>query len=120
TRAIMGATPWMDRDGVLHWGDSGRARLRSRRESFGTGYAVRSTEFRRKRGRVTPSPPRSECIEPPTPFCVVGEREGVRGPALLDTSFPLTPSLSPTGPKRHAVLLRFDRGGEGVTRDARP
>src|SRR5438552_492243 len=65
-------------------------------------------------GRATPSPPRSKCNSTPTQFGVAGEREGVRGRDILGDPFPLTPTLSPTGPKKDAVSLHSDRGGEGV------
>src|SRR5262249_52043801 len=62
----------------------------------------------------TPSPPRSQCGEASTRLAVAGEREGVRGKEVSRSARPLTPSLSPTAAKKHAVRPRFDRGGEGV------
>src|SRR5438105_4001588 len=64
-----------------------------------------------KRTRATPSPPWSRCNEAATHFGVAGEREGVRGPALLLTAFPLTPTLSPTTVKRAEASEHLDRVG---------
>src|SRR5262249_19793244 len=67
-----------------------------------------------REARCTPSPPRSKCQRTSTLFYVVGERAWETGPELLETSYPLTPALSPKASFEVRFAEQIGLGGEGV------
>src|SRR5262249_55643230 len=68
----------------------------TRRESERrSGKGKEGPALRGDGAHATPSPPRSQCQTPSALFRVAGEREGVRGPELLDAGLSSLPSPSP-------------------------